>query len=148
MTKINYTNEDLIDHHAIAAVIKNKTGEVLVQEHIKYGFWTIPVGKVKKDQSITDGLKQEVFEECNLEVESCREVVARNYLYYRNGSRIKVMGHLFEIIKYKGELQNLEPQKHKQQLFVPVSKIIKLPYLSDLTLLYLDQLGLHRLARL
>ena len=34
----NYNSEDLFDHHGVSAVIKNKDGEVLMQEHVKYGF--------------------------------------------------------------------------------------------------------------
>jgi hypothetical protein len=55
--KINYNKEDILDHHGIAAVIKNAEGEILMQEHVKYGFWTIPVGKVKEDQDVIEGLK-------------------------------------------------------------------------------------------
>lgn len=146
--KINYNNEDLVSHDGIAAVIKNSAGEILVQEHVKYGFWTIPVGKVKKGQDVVDGLKQEIFEECNISVEEYRELIVKDYCYERNGAEVKVVSHLFEVSKYSGELKNSEPQKHKQQFFMPIKEIIALPYLSDLTLLYLDTIGFHREARL
>jgi len=148
MKKINYNQEDILDHHGIAAVIKNARGEVLVQEHVKYGFWTIPVGKVKEGQSVTDGLKQEIFEECNLEIQEYKELIEKNYFYEREGREVKVISHLFEILKYGRELKNVEPAKHRQQLFLPIEKIKKLPYLSDLTLLYLEQLDFKREARI
>lgn len=141
---INYNAEDLTDHDGIAAVIKDKDGNILMQEHVKFGFWTIPVGKVKKDQSIFDGLKQEIFEECNLEVIEYNELICKDYFYIRNGANVKVTSHLFEITKYSGEMKNLEPLKHTQQIFMPTEKIIGLPYLSDLTLLYLNQIGVNR----
>ncbi|MFA6254143.1 MAG: NUDIX domain-containing protein [Candidatus Paceibacterota bacterium] len=146
--KINYNQEDVLDHHGIAAVIKNAEGEILMQEHVKYGFWTIPVGKVKNGQDVIDGLKQEILEECNLEIEECKELIEKDYFYEREGQEVKVISHLFEILKYGGELKNMEPTKHRQQIFLPIEKIKELPYLSDLTLLYLEQLGFKREARI
>src|SRR3989344_4093134 len=144
MKSIKYNDEDILNHHGVAAIIKNKNGEVLMQEHAKYGFWTIPVGKVKIGQSIKDGLKQEILEECNIIVEEYNEIKTRDYFYDRNGNNVKVISHLFEILKYKGKIKNNEPQKHKNQLFISLENIKKLSYLSDLTLLYLETLGIKR----
>lgn len=146
--KIKYNSEDMISHHGVAAVIKNERGEVLMQEHIKYGFWIIPVGKVKENQNVIDGLKQEILEECNLDIEKCNESIVKDYFYQRNGNSVRVTSHLFEIVRYAGEMENLEPTKHRQQVFMPVKKITQLPYLSDLTLLYLHQIGIDRPARI
>jgi len=144
---INYNSEDVIDHDGIAAVIKNEAGDILVQEHVKYGFWTIPVGKVKAGQDVQNGLKEEIFEECNLQIQECKELCVKDYFYERDGKSVKVVSHLFEVKKYSGEMKNMEPHKHRQQKFLSVSKIMELPYISDLTLLYLNQIGLNRSAR-
>lgn len=144
MKKINYNNEDIVDHHGVAAVIKNGDGEILMQEHAKYGFWTIPVGKVKEGQNIIEGLRQEIQEECDILVEKAREIVFKKYQYERNGHLVNVLSHLFEIEKYSGTVKNNEPTKHKQQIFLPLEKIKILPYLSDLALLYLETLGFKR----
>jgi 8-oxo-dGTP pyrophosphatase MutT (NUDIX family) len=146
--KIKYNKEDIFNHHGVAAIIKNHSGEILMQEHVKYGFWTIPVGKVKDGQDVIEGLKQEILEECNLLVDECREVVVKDYFYDRNGNNVNVISHLFEILKYQGNVKNLEPAKHKQQIFKPLEEIKRLPYLSDLTLLYLHQIGFDRPARI
>jgi ADP-ribose pyrophosphatase YjhB (NUDIX family) len=136
------------DHDGIAAIIKNAAGEVLVQEHVKFGFWTIPVGKVKTGQDVPSGLRDEIFEECNLEIQESKELCVKDYFYERHGRTVKVVSHLFEILKYSGEVINKEPNKHRQQLFMPIDKIVKLPYLSDVTILYLGQIGFERQARL
>jgi len=146
--KVRYTNEDIVNHHGVAAVIKNESGEILVQEHVKFGFWTIPVGKVKGTQSVVDGLKEEIWEECNLKIEEYKELVVKDYFYERDGHSVTVTSHLFEILKYSGEIKNMEPLKHKQQIFMPIEEIKKLPYLSDLTVLYLNQLGFDRKAHI
>lgn len=121
--KINYNQEDILDHHGIAAVIKNAEGEILMQKHVKYGFWTIPVGKVKDGQDVIEGLKQEIREECNLEVEEWKELVEKDYFYERDGHDVKVISHLFEITKYSGELENMEPAKHREQKFCHLKKL-------------------------
>lgn len=145
---INYNEEDIVNHDGIAAIIKNKEGDILMQEHVKYGFWTIPVGKVKEGQSIIDGLKQEILEECDLEIIECVEIAHQDYFYERNGNDIKVASHLFEVTKYNGEMKNTEPLKHKQQIFMSIKDVSKLPFLSDMTLLYLKQIGINRQAHI
>lgn len=144
---INYTPEDLADHHAVAAVIKDKKSRVLVQEHVKFGFWTIPVGKAKKEQSPEEGIKEEVFEECNLNILELKEIDYKEIEYERNGRNIRVFTHIFEVINYSGNIKNKEPHKHKQQKFMPIEEIKKLPYLSDATLMFLKTLGIKRGAR-
>lgn len=141
---VNYNQEDLKDHHGIVAIIKNNYGEILIQEHVKYGFWTIPVGKVKDTQTIEQGLKEELSEECNIQIEDCEEITSRDYTYERNGNKVQVKIHLFEIKKYSGNVNNNEPHKHKQQIFLSLEKIKKLPYLSDVTLLFLETEGFTR----
>lgn len=148
MENIKYNSEDLTSHHGIAVIIKNENKEILMQEHIKYGFWTIPVGKIKNNQTVENGLKEEILEECNIEVKKNKELIVRNYPYIRNGKNITVTGHLFEVLEYIGEIKNNEPQKHKQQIFLPLSKIKTLPYLSDLTLLYLETQNFKRDAKI
>ena len=44
MSGVNYNMEDIVSHHGVAAVVKDRRGKILMQEHVKYGFWTIPVG--------------------------------------------------------------------------------------------------------
>ncbi len=140
---VNFNSEDLASHYGIAAIIKNEKGEILMQEHVKYGFWTIPVGKVKSGQRIEEALKEEILEECNLVIEDYKGITTREYAYNRNGNPVIVKAHLFEILRYSGIMRNNEVHKHRQQLFIGVEKVRKLPHLSDLTLLYLETLGVR-----
>ena len=144
MRTIPYTSEDLLHHHAIAAIIQNKQGEILMQEHVKYGFWTIPIGKVKQGQQIEEALQEELFEECDVQVEKWKEIVAKDYHYIRNEKPVTVSGHLFEIFAYNGIVKNKEPDKHLVQVFLSLEKIKQLPHLSDMTLLFLETRGIHR----
>ena len=56
-------------------------------------FWTIPVGKIKINQDVVEGLKEEVFEETNLIVEDCKELKFKVHEYIRNGKNVKVFTH-------------------------------------------------------
>jgi ADP-ribose pyrophosphatase YjhB (NUDIX family) len=146
--KISYTQEDIINHHSVAAIIKNAVGEILMQEHVKYGFWTLPVGKVKDGQDIVEGLKEEIMEECNLRIEEYKEVITKDLFYKRDGNDVKVTSHIFKVLKYSGEMKNMEPLKHKQQLFLSLEDIKNLPYISDVTQLYLGRLGYKRKVKI
>lgn len=148
MKKIDYTPEDLTNHEGVGILIKNNEGKILMQDHVKYGFWTIPVGKIKPKQSIVEGLKQELFEECDIIPEEYTEIASKKYIYKRNEKEVIVNIHLFEITKYLGEIINKEPQKHRKQEFAEISTIKKFPFLSDATPLYLESIGFKRKKRL
>jgi 8-oxo-dGTP pyrophosphatase MutT (NUDIX family) len=148
MKEIKYNEEDVVDHHAVLAIIKNKAGDILMQEHLKYGFWTIPGGKVKLGQDIFAGLKNEIFEECNLRIDKCSEVIFKEIFYDRGGRKVKVTEHIFEVVSYNGIMKNKEPEKHSEQKFLSINEIKNLPYLSDVTLLYLEKIGIKRKPRL
>jgi hypothetical protein len=85
-----------------------------------------------------------MMEECNLQIEEYREVITKDLFYKRNGNDVKVVSHVFEVLKYSGEMKNMEPLKHKQQLFLSIEDIKNLPYISDVTQLYLERLGFKR----
>ncbi len=59
---------------AVGAFIINDNKEILIVkkspvEHIDAGLWTIPGGKIEPNEAILDGLKREVREEVNLDIE-------------------------------------------------------------------------------
>ena len=136
--EIKYTEEDLKDHIGISAVIKDNQGRVLMQNHVKYGFWTLPVGKALPEQTVEDCLKEELFEECGINVEEFRFLLKREFIYDRHGHKVTVVKYLYEITRYSGEIKNKEPHKHSEQKFMAINEIKKLPHLSDATLLYLE----------
>jgi len=132
--KYNYNEEDLSSHHGVSAIIYDKNKRILMQEHVKLKFWTIPVGKVKSDETVIQGLKKEILEECGIKLIKFKEVVKFNKKYTRHGKNVTVFGHIFEVEKYSGTPRNLEPQKHKQQIFMSIEEIKKKAKLSDSTI--------------
>jgi 8-oxo-dGTP pyrophosphatase MutT (NUDIX family) len=145
---VPYTAADLVDHEGVAAVVRDEQGRVLVQDHAKYGFWTIPVGKAEPGQLIEDALAQELQEECAIHPTKAKFLTKRNYIYMRDGKKVHMTLHLFEVLEFTGTVRNKEPQKHRIQKFKKVEEIFLLPFLSDATLLFLETIGKPRLAQL
>lgn len=143
-----YNAEDLNDHIAIAGVIKDSNGDILIQNHNKYGFMTIPVGKANYGQSAEDALKEELFEECNITVEEFTLLSKKNYEYERCGKIVNLVLHLYVIDKFSGIIENREFEKHSEQKFVSINEVKKYSHLSDATVLYLESLGFSRDAKL
>jgi len=144
----NYTPEDLKSHYWIAALIKDKDWKILVQEHVKYWFWTIPAGKVLPTQTVEEWLKQEMLEECGIEIQQYNQILQKDFIYNRNWVTVVVKSYVFEVIEYTWEIENKEPHKHKQQKFISLEEIVALPYLSDFTLLWLQSIGINRKAKI
>ena len=145
---MKYNSEDLKPHHGVCAIIKDKQGRILMQDHVKYSFWTIPVGKTTNNQTPEEALIQEVQEECGITPTKFRELTTKSYSYTRNSVEVHLTTHLFDIQEYTGKIINNEPHKHKEQKFLTVEEIMKLPYISDSTVLYLETIGLVREAKL
>lgn len=135
-----YKEEDLQDHSSINAVIKNSDGMVLMQDHIKYNMWMIISGKVKSGQGPEEALVEEVFEETGLTVISYKLLKCKPLRYIRNDAPISVQIHLYEVIKYNGAPENMEPHKHRSLKFMDLDEIINIPNLSDVTKIWLDHI--------
>ncbi|MFH1501154.1 MAG: NUDIX hydrolase [archaeon] len=144
--KPNYNEEDKEDYSGVHAIIKDDNGRILMQKHVKYGFWTIPIGKVKLGGDIEEGFKKEVFEECGIRVKKMKKLNEREDVYDIEGKKIKDYKIQFEILEYGGQIENKEPEKHEEQRFMGVEEIKSIPHLSDGTVLYLASLGIKRKA--
>lgn len=135
-----YSPGDLIDYKAVGAVIKDVKNRVLMQKHNKYGFWTIPVGKVEPDQTIKSALLSEIKDECGIVPIQYNEIARRGFKYIRMGNLINVDARLFEINRYEGIVSNCEPDKHSVQVFLSINEICGLDDISHMTQMYLDMI--------
>jgi 8-oxo-dGTP pyrophosphatase MutT (NUDIX family) len=54
---------------AVAAVVRNDAGELLLIERSDNGFWALPGGAQDLGESVVDAVSREVFEETGIEVE-------------------------------------------------------------------------------
>ena len=143
---IRFTDEDLIDHDAVAAVIRDSQGRVLILDHVKFNLPTIPIGKAHTDQAPVDALKEEMKEELNIVVQECQEV-ANSLIEYDEDRNVLLRFHIFNVLKYSGELRNLEPAKHRGFEFKSIDEIARLPALTDATILFLASEHRQAMAR-
>lgn len=67
---------------AASALIRNEKGEIALVRTERRG-WELPGGQIELGESLTDGLRREVFEECGLEVELGRLLQVRSNLSSR-----------------------------------------------------------------
>lgn len=71
--------EDIPKHIAASALIRNEKGEIALVRTERRG-WELPGGQIELGETLTDGLRREVFEECGLEVELGRLLQVRSNL--------------------------------------------------------------------
>jgi len=131
---ILYNKGDLKNHKGIACVIWNKNKDkVLMQDHVKFNFWTLPVGKVDPGDSIDKTIKKEMKEELNINVSEYKLLFNWVGNYKREGKIVKVHAYDFEILKYSGTIKNNEPKKHRSIKWMTIQDIKKLKNISDNT---------------
>jgi len=129
---IQYTPEDLKDFNSIGAVIFNDKKEILMMDHVKFNFWTVPVGKAKSDETIEEALLTELKEELDITPVKFKEIGTFKKTYkWKND--VHTINHLFLIESYKGKIKNNEPHKHRSIEFMSLKQIKKLPKTSDMT---------------
>ena len=58
-----FNSEDLKDHIGLGAIfLSSDKKKILLLDHVKFNFFTIPIGKVKPEETIDDALKIEMWE--------------------------------------------------------------------------------------
>ena len=137
---IDYTSEDCSAHDAIGVVIKDDLGRILMQDHVKLKLWTIPLGKAKSYESPEEGVVTELKEECGITPIDLKKILSKEVVFDRYGKDVPINIHVYELLSYSGEIQNLEPHKHKSQIFMSVDEIRLLEKVSVTTRLYLESL--------
>ena len=145
---IRYNPDDLENHEAVAGVVRNSEGRVLMFNHKKYGFWTIPVGKATANETPLEGITTELQEELGIVVTKATEIAVKPYVYERRGLSVHVNLHLYAIDSFEGEPKNNEPDKHLAMEYMGIEEIRRLNYLSDATVMFLRSEGIKRSARL
>jgi 8-oxo-dGTP pyrophosphatase MutT (NUDIX family) len=141
MKKSKWTKEDLEPQICVAAIVRNGfQQEILVQKHKKLRKWTVPMGKCKPGQSKKAAIKRELKEECGIDIVEFVLVAETEFTAIRGEHRMKVPIYLYDVLMYKGEVQNLEPEKHIEQKFIDPRKL-KGPITQSLRLYMLNWFG-------
>jgi 8-oxo-dGTP pyrophosphatase MutT (NUDIX family) len=138
--KPKFNEWDLQDHIGMGAIIRDKSNKILMLNHNKFGFWTIPIGKAMPGDSAIDALKTEIREEVGIEVQGYKLITRKMEHYPRGEKTINVDFHLYDVTSYAGTPQNKEPQKHSGMKFMTIAEIKALPKQSDANKLMLANL--------
>ncbi len=84
---------------AVAAIIKNSAGEILVSTRAKdpaKGSYDLPGGFADSYESAEECVCREVMEECNLEVTSCRYLFSQPNTYNYSNFEVHTLDLFFE----------------------------------------------------
>lgn len=122
---IKYNKDDLINHNSVGAIVFDNKGRVLVLDHIKYDFHTLPIGKANKNEDPDQKMGEELFEECNIRVESLKEIRRIKKQEVRNNRIVDMEIILYEILKWSGRVYNKEPDKHREAAFVTFEELLE-----------------------
>lgn len=130
----------------VTGIIMNELGEVLIQNHKKVDAYTLPGGKVDKDETEKEAIVRELFEELGILSYRFEEILYHNFdkLEYpaNSGNYLDFSHTYFNISKYKGEIINKEPEKHPELLWVKPENIRSLGKISVVMDIYLKSLNL------
>lgn len=136
-----YTQDDVVDHDAIALPIPGPGGVYLTLDHAKFDLWTIPLGKCAPGQSLAESVGMELNEELGLENFTFSELAQQRFRYIRMGLSVKVNLHLVEITAFRGRPENREPHKHRALRWLSLDDLFKLNRTADGTLMLLQNRG-------
>lgn len=116
------------NHRAVAGVVINKQGKILIQDHIKLNLWTVPVGKVEPGDTIENTLKKELREELgiNINTRSLEKIGQVKRDYSRGGILVPITSTVFIVHDYSGIVKNMEPHKHRSLKWVTLDELKKI----------------------
>ena len=134
------TQEDIDDHFGIGLIVR-ENGKFPIFWHEKYQFWTIPVGKAPSEELVGDMVITEAQEELGITPTSFAPLGSFNKTYDRDcGIHTKITTVIFNITSYTGDIENKEPEKHPQMLWVDeymLRVLGKSKHLSDCSVFFL-----------
>ncbi len=119
------TAERIVD--VAAAVILREDGSFLLgrrpPETIYAGWWEFPGGKVEAGETPRDALVRELAEELGIVVEQAHPWIMREHVYAHAHVRL----HFFRVVKWSGELRDLQHDALEWQVINAVTVTPMLP---------------------
>jgi len=129
------------ESNAVALVVTDEEGKLLVLWHWKHRFWTVPLGKIEPGEACLTAARREAFEELGI-VSEKMELVDTIYKPSDIDDYSNITIALYRIISYCGEITNCEPHKHDKFRFIYPSEISSLEPKSFPTRLIAERFSL------
>ena len=107
---------------AAAVIIRNAEGKILVQDHVKHNFLTMPIGGVEPGESHRTAIIRELQEELGIEKAAFTTILTGDI---KCGDQW-VDTHIFEVAIYHGEIINKEPHKHRSLMWYSKEELLAL----------------------
>lgn len=103
-------------------IVENAQGHILMQQRRDDGTWSYPGGRIEIDETVEEGARREVFEECGLQVGEMELLGVfsgpeLNHVY-PNGNEVCGIDIVFVSRDYTGELRCIDGEA-KQMGFYP-----------------------------
>ena len=106
---------------AVRAVIQDDKGRVLFVKRTDSGNWGMPAGALELDESVTDALKREVYEETGLEVNSATLIAIysepRFAFVNAYGNEHQMLALVFRVDDWSGSLLRDTDETRDAQFF-------------------------------
>ena len=130
----------------ICGIISNEDGKILIQKHKKVDAYTLPGGKCDENEGDNHALIRELFEELGILVYRY-EIVFTDIIKHceypaYSGCYCDFYHTYFKIEKFQGEIENREPEKHSELIWVKPEDIRKLGKISIVLDRYLENINL------
>lgn len=103
--------------NAVALLVTDAEGRVLVLWHAKYRFWTVPLGKIEPGEAGISAAEREAFEELGIVSERV-ELLDTVYKPVATDDYSDITIALCHVTCYSGTIANREPDKHYQFRFM------------------------------
>ena len=126
MARLSPNGTPVVVQTGASIIVEDGMGRILMQQRSDDGTWSYPGGRIEIDETVEDGARREVREECGLEVKSLRLLGVfsgpeLNHVY-PNGNEVCGVDIVYVSSDYTGEL-NSEDGEAQRMGFYPIDAL-------------------------
>lgn len=126
MARLSPNGTPVVVQTGASIIVEDAQGRILMQQRADDGTWSYPGGRIEIDETVEDGARREVREECGLEVGELRllGVFSGKELnhVYPNGNEVCGVDIVYISSDYTGQLQS-EDGEAKRMGFYPIDAL-------------------------
>lgn len=126
MARLSPNGTPVVVQTGASIIVEDTQGRILMQQRADDGTWSYPGGRIEIDETVEDGARREVREECGLEVGELRllGVFSGKELnhVYPNGNEVCGVDIVYISSDYTGQLQS-EDGEAKRMGFYPIDAL-------------------------